>query len=110
METTRLIKFNFEKQFGRGTDPWYEKAERWAKKQRFPISFLASGIIEWLKNKWIDVKIANTMRDIDIQAEDIKKIWEEEEKNQFAPEIIETPSEVEGLDDIEISYNKYYHE
>ena len=110
METTRLIKFNFEKQFGKGTDPWYAKAERWAKKQKFPISFLASGIIEWLKNKWIDIKVKNTMRDIDIQAEDIKKIWEEEEKNQFAPEIIETPSEVEGLDDIEISYNKYYHE
>ncbi len=105
-----MIKFNFEKQFGKGTDPWYAKAERWAKKQKFPISFLASGIIEWLKNKWIDIKVKNTMRDIDIQAEDIKKIWEEEEKNQFAPEIIETPSEVEGLDDIEISYNKYYHE
>ena len=104
-----MIKFNFEKQFGKGTDPWYEKAERWAKKQKFPISFLASGIITWLKEKWIDVKVANTMRDIDIQAEEIKKIWEEEEKNQFSPEIKETPSEVEGLNDIEIEYNKYYH-
>jgi hypothetical protein len=42
------------------------------------------------------------MRDIDIQAEEIKKIWDEEEKKQFAPEIIETPSEVEGLNDMEI--------
>jgi len=49
------------------------------------------------------------MREIDIQAEEIKKIWDEEEKNQFAPEIKETPSEVEGLNDIEIEYNKYYH-
>ena len=104
-----MIKFNFEKQFGKGTDPWYEKAERWAKKQKFPISFLSSGNIAWLKEKWIDVKVANTMRDIDIQAEEIKKIWEDEEKNQFAPEIKETPSEVEGLNDIEIEYNKYYH-
>ena len=103
------MKIEFNKQFGKGTDPWYAKAERWAKKQKFPISFLALGFIEWLKNKWIDAKVANTMRDIDIQAEEIKKIWDEEEKKQFAPEIIETPSEVEGLNDIEIEYNKYYH-
>ena len=106
-----MIKFNFEKQFDKGTDPWYAKAERWAKKQKNPFTrHLLLGMIQWLKEKWIDVKVANTMRDIDIQAEDIKKIWEEEEKNQFAPEIIETPSEVEGLNDIEIAYNKYYHE
>ena len=99
------MKIEFEKQFGKGTDPWYAKAERWAKKQKFPISFLALGFIEWLKNKWIDVKVANTMRDIDRQSEEIKKIWEqydEEEARQFAPEIIETPSEVEGLNDMMI--------
>ena len=99
------MKIEFEKQFGKGTDPWYTKAERWAKKQKFPISFLALGFIEWLKNKWIDVKVANTMKEIDIQAEEIKKIWEqydEEEAKQFAPEIIETPSEVEGLNDLMI--------
>ena len=39
------MKIEFEKQFGKGVDPWYAKAERWAKKQRFPISFLALGII-----------------------------------------------------------------
>ena len=70
------MKIEFEKQFGKGVDPWYAKAERWAKKQRFPISFLALGIIEWLKQKWIDVKIANTMREIDRQSEEIKKIWD----------------------------------
>ena len=99
------MKIEFEKQFGKGTDPWYAKAERWAKKQKFPISFLALGFIEWLKNKWIDVKVANTMRDIDRQSEEIKKIWEqydEEEARQFAPETIETPSEVEGLNDLMI--------
>ena len=106
-----MIKFNFEKQFGKGTDPWYAKAERWVKKKfKNPyLRHLALGFIEWLKQKWIDVKVANTMREIDIQAEEIKKIWDEEEKNQFAPEIKETPSEVEGLNDIEIEYNKYYH-
>ena len=100
------MKIEFEKQFGKGTDPWYAKAERWAKKQKFPISFLALGFIEWLKNKWIDVKVANTMRDIDIQAEEIKKIWDEEERKQFAPEYTETPSEVEGLMDMSISFSQ----
>ena len=97
------MKIEFEKKFGKGTDPWYAKAERWAKKQKFPISFLASGIIEWLKNKWIDIKVKNTMRDIDIQAEDIKKIWEEKDKPKTI--ITTTPSEVKGLDDMEIKYD-----
>ena len=93
----------FEKQFGKGVDPWYAKAERWAKKQRFPISFLALGIIEWLKQKWIDVKIANTMREIDRQSEEIKKIWEEKDKPKTI--ITTKPSEVKGLDDMEIKYD-----
>ena len=97
------MKIEFEKQFGKGVDPWYAKAERWAKKQRFPISFLALGIIEWLKQKWIDVKVANTMRDIDRQSEEIKKIWEEKDKPKTI--IITTPSEVKGLDDMEIKYD-----
>ena len=96
------MKIEFEKQFGKGVDPWYAKAERWAKKQRFPISFLALGLITWLKEKWIDIKVANTMKSIDIQAEEIKKIWDEEERKQFAPEYTETPSEVKGLMDMEI--------
>ena len=97
------MKIEFEKQFGKGTDPWYAKAERWAKKQRFPISFLALGIIEWLKQKWFDVKIANTMREIDRQSEEIKKIWEEKDKPKTI--ITETPSEVKGLNDMEIKYD-----
>ena len=47
------MKVEFEKQFGDGVDPWYAKAERWAKKQKFPISFLALGLIEYLKKVWI---------------------------------------------------------
>ena len=95
-------RVKFEKQFGEGVDPWYAKAERWAKKQKFPISFLALGLIAYLNKVWINVKIENTMKDVDKQIEEIKKDWDEEEKKQFAPEIIETPSEVEGLNDMSI--------
>ena len=95
------MKIEFEKQFGKGVDPWYAKAERWIKKKfKNPyLQHLALGFLEWLKQKWIDTKIFNTMRDVDIQVEEIQKTWDEEEK---VPEIIETPSEVKGLNDMEI--------
>ena len=94
-------KVQFEKQFGRGTDPWYAKAERWAKKQKFPISFLLLGLIEYLKIQWINAKVYNTMKDVDIQVENIKKTWDDDSK----PTVIETPSEVDGLNDMSISFS-----
>ena len=98
---TPKVNWEFEKQFGKGVDPWYAKAERWIKKKfKNPyLQHLALGFLEWLKEKWIDTKVYNTMRDVDIQVEEIKKTWDEEEKS---PEIIETPSEVMGLNDMEI--------
>ena len=98
------MKIEFQKQFGKGTDPWYAKAERWVKKKfKNPfIQHLALGFIEWLKQKWIDIKIENTMKTVDIQAKEIKEQWDEEERKQFAPEYTETPSEVKGLMDMEI--------
>ena len=97
-----MVQIKFEKQFGQGVDPWYEKANRWAKKQKFPISFLALGFIAYLKKVWINVKIENTMRDVDVQVENIKKGWEDQPK----PIIIETPSEVKGLNDMSISFSE----
>ena len=75
-----MAEIKFEKQFGKGVDPWYAKAERWAKKQKFPISFLALGLIAYLKKVWINVKIENTMRDVDFQSEQLLKQWEENDK------------------------------
>ena len=98
------MKVEFEKQFGKGVDPWYAKAERWAKKQRFPISFLALGVIAWLKEKWIEGKVDMEMTSVDAQAEEILQKWEEDAKIKST--IKSTPSEVKGLDDIEINYNE----
>ena len=92
----------FEKQFGQGVDPWHAKAKRWAKKQKFPISFLALGVIEYLKKVWTNTKIKNEMMSVDAQIKNLHEEWDEEEKKQFAPEIIETPSEVDGLNDMSI--------
>ena len=72
-------RVKYEKQFGDGVDPWYAKAERWAKKQKFPISFLALGLIAYLKKVWVNVKVENTMRGVDADIEKIHELWDEEE-------------------------------
>ena len=81
------MKFEFEKTFGKGTDPWYAKARRWAKKQRFPISFLLLGLIDYLQRQWINAKIYNTMKDVDRQTNELLQSWEEEQRE---PHIVET--------------------
>ena len=81
------MKFEFEKTFGKGTDPWYAKARRWAKKQRFPISFLLLGIIDYLQRQWINAKIYNTMKDVDRQTDELLQSWKEPERK---PHIVET--------------------
>ena len=108
-------RVKFEKQFGDGVDPWYAKAERWAKKQKFPISFLALGLIEYLKKVWINVKVENTMRGVDADIEKIHDLWDEEETTHRMNVIAQNgndglhysqePSEVKGLDNFEIRNN-----
>ena len=44
------------------------------------------------------------MRDVDKQVEDIKKDWDG--FTQRTPKIIETPSEVKGLNDMSISFSE----
>ena len=110
------MKIEFEKQFGQGVDPWYAKAERWAKKQKFPISFLTLGLIAYLKKVWINVKVENTMKSVDADIEKIHELWDEEETNNRMNVIAqngndglhysETPSEVNGLNDMSISFSK----
>ena len=98
------MEIKFHKTFGPGKEPWYVKYEIWAKKQRFPISFLALGVIAWLKEKWIEGKVDMEMTSVDAQAEEILQKWEEDAKIKST--IKTTPSEVKGLDDMEINYNE----
>ena len=98
------MEIKFHKTFGPGKEPWSVKYERSAKKQRFPISFLALGVIAWLKEKWIEGKVDMEMTSVDAQAEEILQKWEEDAKIKST--IKTTPSEVKGLDDMEINYNE----
>ena len=75
----RDVQVKFETTFGSGVDPWYAKAERWARKKPFPWNHLLLGAIKWLTQIWIDAKIYNTMKSVDRQAADIVKTWEEQD-------------------------------
>ena len=83
-----MPKIKFEKTLlvGSGKITWYMKAERWAKKQKFPISFLLLGIIDLLKKWWINVKIYNTMRDVDRQTNELLHSWKEPEREPLIVE------------------------
>ena len=70
----------------------------------FQSLFFALGLIAYLKKVWINTKIKNEMASVDAQIKKLHEEWDEEEKKQFAPEIIETPSEVEGLNDMSIGH------
>ena len=96
------MKIEFQKQIGKGVDPWYAKAERWVKKKfKNPyIQHLALGIVAWLKKIWIEGKIQMEMASVDEQVKQIHKEWDEQAKPKV--KIIETPSEVEGLNDMSI--------
>ena len=83
------MKIEFEKQFGKGVDPWYAKAERWAKKKpNWFVKNLSLGFIAYLKKWWFNVKIENTMRDVDYQTDQILQQWEEND-TQRTPHILE---------------------
>ena len=96
------MKIEFEKQFGKGVDPWYAKAGRWVKKKfKNPyLQHLALGFVAWLKKIWIEGKIQLEMISVDEQIKEIHKDWDEKTKPKV--KIIETPSEVEGLNDMSI--------
>ena len=82
------FKIKFEHHWG-GEDNWYTKSKRWAKKQHFPLNHLITGFIEWLRIQWNDGKIIMAMDDVDRQTNNLMEGWEDEERKQFAPEIVE---------------------
>ena len=97
---TKIYGFKFDYQWG-GEDTWFTKASRWASKQKFPISYIAHALIEWLWEGWVDAKVERQMDDVNKQVEDIMEEWSEED---VEPTIKSEPSEVEGLDVISTSW------
>ena len=96
------FEHKFEYQGGGGDTP-FTKMRRWAKTQNPIIQHLALGFIEWLWQKWVAGRVDMEMTSVDKQAEEIKKQWSEEDPK---PTITSEPSEVEGLDNISISWRQ----
>jgi hypothetical protein len=67
------FNYKFEHQWG-GEDTWYTKGKRWANKQKFPISHLALGAIEWLRERWVDGRVEMEMASIDKQVKYIGEV------------------------------------
>lgn len=96
---TEKSEYKFEYQWG-GEDTWYTKSKRFANKQKPPLNKIILGIIEWLWKIWIEGKVQLEMASVDIQVEEIHKLWDE---NKSKPLIKIEPSKVEGLDIISIT-------
>ena len=91
----------FEHQWG-GQDTWYTKSKRWANKQKFPISHLALGFIEWLYKHWVGGKVEMEMASIDKQVKYIGEIWDKEDELNRQPTVEEGPSSVPDLPTLRI--------
>ena len=84
------MEYKFEHHWG-GEDNWYTKGKRWANKQKFPINHLALGVLEWLRERWIDGRVEMEMASIDKQVKHMGEIWDkEDEQRANKAEILET--------------------
>ena len=101
------FEHKFEYQWG-GVDTPFTKMKRWAKKQNPIIQHLALGFIKWLWQKWVDGRVNMEMASVDKQAEEIKKQWENDDPDPWV--VDSSPSEVEGLDNISISWRNHERE
>ena len=85
------MKYEFSRQFGPGSDPWYAKMERWAHRQpNWFVKYFSLGFIAWLKKIWIDGKIIQTMNQVDDQTAQLIQQWEEDDRRKHAGHILET--------------------
>ena len=102
--TDPKFEYKFEHQWG-GEETWNTKSKMWARNQKYPFNQIYLSLIEWLWKKWIDGKVMLEMSDVDKQSEEIVSTWESEDGDQWNKrEIKSEPSEVEGLDNISISF------
>lgn len=95
------FNYKFEHHWG-GEDTWYTKGKRWANKQKFPISHLALGAIEWLRERWVDGRVEMEMASIDKQVKYIGEIWDKEDELNRQPTVEEGPSSVSDLPTLSI--------
>ena len=95
------FNYKFEHNWG-GEDNWYTKGKRWAFNQKFPFNHLALGVLEWLRERWIDGRVEMEMASIDKQVKYIGEIWDKEDELNRQPTVEEGPSSVPDLPTLSI--------
>jgi hypothetical protein len=87
---TPSVGFNFEVVLDKEKETDIQKIKRWIRKQKPPLNTILEHFFSFVEKWYMDWKVNETMRDVDRQAEEIVKQWEEEdEKNRPKAEIVE---------------------
>ena len=87
---TPSVGFNFEVVLDKEKETDIQKIKRWIRKQKPPLNIILEHLFSFVEKWYVDWKVNETMRDVDRQAEEIVKQWEEEdEKNRPKAEIVE---------------------
>lgn len=87
---TPSVGFNFEVVLDKEKETDIQKIKRWIRKQKPPLNTILEHLFSFVEKWYMDWKVNETMRDVDRQAEEIVKQWEEEdEKNRPKAEIVE---------------------
>lgn len=88
---TPSVGLNFDIVLDKEKETDIQKVKRWISKQKPPLNVILEYLFSFIEKWYIEAKIENTMQDVDRQAEEIVKQWEEEdERNRPKPEIVET--------------------
>jgi len=84
------VGLNFDIVLDKEKETDLQKIKRWISKQKPPLDLILSYLFSFVEKWYIDAKVEATMQDVDRQAEEIVKQWEEEdERNRPKAEIVE---------------------
>jgi hypothetical protein len=84
------LNFKFDIVLDKEKESEIQKLERWVAKQPQPFKFILELFFPYFKEYYIQYKVKQTMQDVDRQAEEIVKQWDEEdERNRPKAEIVE---------------------
>ena len=84
------FSYNFEIVFGKGKETTLQKIKRWINKQKPPFNTILKYLFSYIEKWYWDGKVMNTMAGVDLETKKLHEQWDEEERKQYAPELLET--------------------
>ena len=88
---TPSVDFRFEVILDKEKETDIQKIKRWIRKQKPPLNTILEYLFSYVEKWYFDAKIESTMRDVDRQAEQILKEWEEDAAKYYEqPKTVET--------------------